>query len=490
MTSLPLQALAQASVERILNTFPEGILIALFAWVLLRILRKQNSGTRFAVWFLAFLTISALPLLGVFGEGPSRMLAGVSAPISSIMSSVSSQPTLTMPGRWALFAFIAWILGASVALSRLASGLWRLQKLRQSCTAISADKLHPAVRSTVASICVSGSVTIATSDSLRVPAAIGFFNRTIILPAWALCELPPEDLNVVLLHESAHLRRWDDWTNLIQKIVRAVFFFHPAVWWIESRLSVEREMACDDAVLAQTANPRGYATCLVSLLEKNLAHRLANPQWSMAQAAVHRAREASLRLAQILDTNRPVATRVWKPALAMVATFSLLCLAALPNAPQLVAFDRGTPDRGTGGPSHEYAAVVSRSAVQWLPKNSGVPDVPARPDTSTALRAASQKIRRQHAIARPPLSQAQATDARLNAAPPSDRVITVSASANEETDQETAPQFQTLLLVQTTVETRQYMTPDAAVWSVQVWRVTFVSAVRERLARVPVSKSI
>ena len=107
---------------------------------------------------------------------------------------------------------------------------------------------------------------------------------------------------------------------------------------LRSVLSVEREMACDDAVLAETANPHGYATCLVSLLEKSMAHRA---QWSMAQAAVDRAREASLRLAQILDKNRPAATRVWKPALGMVGVFSMVCLMALPHAPQFVAFDYG-----------------------------------------------------------------------------------------------------------------------------------------------------
>ena len=124
------------------------------------------------------------------------------------------------------------------------------------------------MRKTVEAIRESNGVTIATSEDMRVPAAIGFWKRTIVLPAWALRELPANDLNVVLLHELAHLRRWDAWTNLIQKIVRSIFFFHPAVWWIENRLSVEREMACDDAVLEQTANPHGYATCLVSLLEK------------------------------------------------------------------------------------------------------------------------------------------------------------------------------------------------------------------------------
>ena len=73
---------------------------------------------------------------------------------------------------------------------------------------------------------------------------------------------------MILLHENAHLRRWDQWTNLAQKIVTALFFFHPAVWWIENRLTLEREMACDDIVLAQTASPRDYASFLISFAEK------------------------------------------------------------------------------------------------------------------------------------------------------------------------------------------------------------------------------
>jgi beta-lactamase regulating signal transducer with metallopeptidase domain len=496
MSGLVLSTFAQLSVERILNSVPEGILIAFFAWALLRVLRKQNSGTRFAVWFLVLLTVVALPMLGGFGEARSQALAGTTiAAISTPMSGARSSGLrlgLTIPGSWALFVFIAWTLGASIALSRLAAGLWRLRKLRQSCMPVAIADLNPAVRKTAEAIGASSGASsrlmIAASEHVRVPAALGFFNRTIVLPAWTLRELPPQDLNVIMLHEAAHLRRWDDWTNLIQKIVRALFFFHPAVWWIESRLSVEREMACDDAVLAETANPRGYATCLVSLLEKNLAYRLANrpldKRWSMAQAAVHRAREASLRLAQILDTDRPVATRVWKPALCMVATFSVLCLAALPNAPQFVAFDRGA---SASHPSHEYVAAVSPSASQLLPhNNNGTSDASTQPDTSTVPRAAAQKIHRSHAAVRPPLSQAQTIDARLNAEPPSDRVVTVSASSGEET----APQFQTLVFIQTTVQTTRYLTPDATVWSVQVWRVTFVNAVRERPAGVAVSKSI
>ena len=491
MNWLSLQIVAQVSVERILNALPEGILIALFAWALLRVVRRQNSGTRFAVWFVALLMVAALPLLAAFGEGRSV------TPLTTVWR--SPRPAITIPARWALFAFLAWALGAGMALVRLATGFWQLRGLSRSLTPIVAADLHPAVQKTLDAISMpgspaSGSITIATSERVRVPAAIGFWRRTIVLPAWALRELAPEDLNVILLHEFAHLRRRDDWTNLVQKIVRALFFFHPAVWWIDNRLAVEREMACDDAVLTQTANPHGYATCLVSLLEKSLAHRfsdqrLTDERWSMVQAAVHRAREASLRLAQILDTNRPVATRVWKPALGMIGAFSLVCLALVPHAPQFVAFDRG---RTTTNYSPVHSAVINRpsfpspSAVGSSIQTSAVIPAALRADESSSPRttdkATPARVIPAHAVAERQSAAAGVVGARWNVAPPDRRVVAISAGA----DHEVATQFQTLVFIEAT----QYVTSNSSVWRVQVWRVMLVSTVRERLAKVPVANSI
>ena len=475
------QTLAQISVERILNALPLGLLVAVFAWALLRILRKQNSGTRFAVWFLALLTVAALPVLGGFGEGKSILAAGMSQGTWGSM-----RPAIHIPAQWALFVFLAWALGAGIAMARLAVGLWRLRQLRRSCTPIVTADLDLAVRSTVEAIGASksgtGPVTIATSESVRVPAAIGFWKRTIVLPAWTLRELPAADLNAILLHEYAHLRRGDDWTNLIQKILRALFFFHPAVWWIESRLSVEREMACDDAVLAQTADPRGYAACLVSLLEKSLAHRLAQrpleKKWSMVQAAVNRAREASLRLAQILDSNRPPATRVWKPALAIVGTFSMVCLMALPHAPQFVAFDRGKP-----AASSVYMATVTRPSLQLaslseLQSHAAVVPASWRMGKTSSVNGASVKIPAAKLIR----VRNREVRTRLNTAPPLGRMMAITANANDEI----IPDFRTLLVFEAT----QYGNAGSAVWQVQMWRVTLFNGFRQRLARVPVASSI
>ncbi|MFZ1918141.1 MAG: M56 family metallopeptidase, partial [Terriglobales bacterium] len=271
-----LQAFAQKTIEHGINSLPEGLLIVLFAWVLLRILPRQNSRTRFAVWFGVLLAVAGLPVFGGL----------VHRPTTALFSHVAT--AISLPAPWATVFFIAWTLAVFVMMARLAVGLWRLHELRQSCNTVDPADLDSSVRDLFAELnssesFVSRPVTLATSGRIRVPAAIGLWSPMIVLPPWALCELPPSDLGIILRHEFAHLRHWDDWTNLVQKFVRALLFFHPAVWWIENRLSVEREMACDDVVVAQTANPGGYANCLVSLLERSLAGR----GWTMAQAIVH-----------------------------------------------------------------------------------------------------------------------------------------------------------------------------------------------------------
>lgn len=461
------QASAQALVERLFNALPEGILITFFVWALLRVLRRQNSGTRFAVWFLALLTVAVLPVMDGLVGGRSLLAAGV----PRALSPATLRSAIIIPGSWALVFFLVWAVGAGVAMLRLAIGFWRLRQLRRSCTPVVLADLDPAVRKTVAGILETNSVIIATSDCVRVPAAIGFWKGMIVLPAWALRELPTEDLNVILLHEFAHLRRGDGWTNLIQKIVRALFFFHPAVWWIETRLSVEREMACDDAVLAETANPRGYATCLVSLLEKSMKHRLGNPGWSMAQAAVHRAHEAALRLARILDKNRPVATRVWKPAVGMVGAFSLVCLVALSQAPRFIAFDRATVSQ----PALQSSLLLS--APQVMP-------VALRASASLPVEAPAKVVRAR--AARRELVSVPLVAQQLPEGSPREHLVAVS----ETQDQEIAPQFQTLVFVHAT----QYVTSDSSLWRVQVWRVTLfaptMSPEQKRWLSVPIAHSI
>ncbi len=328
MSPLNFHFVAQISVERLLNGVAEGMVIALFAWLLLRVIGRRNSGTRFAVWFCALLAIAVAP----FVESSGRPVLHPAAAV-------------TMPRAWSSYLFAAWAGIALVGLARVVAGLWHLRSIRKSCTPVVVTRfphanlpaaevlaLDPAVVQSIEES--ERRIQLCVTDELRVPTAIGLLRPTVVIPSWALRELSQAELNAVVLHEVAHLRRWDDWTNLMQKVLRALFFFHPAVWWVENRLSLEREMACDDMVLSQTANPRAYAKCLVSLAEKNLLRRGI----ALAQAAVGRMHHTSLRILQILDARRSNSAVIWKPAPWVIASFSVACLATAAHAPRLVAF--------------------------------------------------------------------------------------------------------------------------------------------------------
>ncbi len=324
--AMDLNAIAQTSAVQIVDCLVEGTLIAIFAGLVLKVTRRQNSDTRFAVWFSALMAIAILPFFGA-----SWLSHG-----ASISAEIAGRPAIILPGSWALYALGAWAAIAAWSLLGVGRGLLHLHILRKSCLPVDPVGLDPRLQQTFERNQPTRSVALCTSNLVHVPTAIGFMKPVIIVPGWVMRELSPDELNQIVLHELAHLHRWDDWTNLAQKVVKALFFFHPAVWWIEKRVSLEREMACDDAVITETASPRAYAECLAHLAEKMLLQRSV----ALAQAALGRIRQTSLRVAQILDVNRSRdAARAWKPAVSLVAGFAVACVLCISKAPRLIAFD-------------------------------------------------------------------------------------------------------------------------------------------------------
>lgn len=377
-----LHLLAQISASQLLNSIAQGTAIAFFAWAVLRLVPRQSAVTRFAVWFSALVAIAVLPVVGLLSSA-----GGVAR--------VRAASALTLPSSWAIYLFMVWGAIAAAALLKLVVGLARLVMLRRACEVMQPESLDPVLQQTLREFGTARSATVCKSDSLNVPAAIGFFKPTVVFPSWAMEELSAQELNSILLHELAHLARWDDWTNLAQKFLRSVFFFHPAVWWIESKLSLEREMACDDIVLARTSNPRAYAECLVSLTEKGLLHR----GLALVQAAIGRVRQTTLRVTEILDKKRSRTTRVYKPVLSLLGGFSVMCLAVSPHAPTLVSF--ASPAPGTTLSAAANPTAVLPRDFKDLDRNREMQAIHAAMVTSTAYHAANHS-RRHKAATQPP----------------------------------------------------------------------------------------
>jgi GWxTD domain-containing protein len=102
----------------------------------------------------------------------------------------------------------------------------------------------------------------------EAPVLIGYLRPAILMPMGLLAGLPPEQVESILLHELAHIRRHDYLVNLLQTIMEGLLFYHPAVWWISSVVRLEREHCCDDLVVATQGDAFGYASALAALEER------------------------------------------------------------------------------------------------------------------------------------------------------------------------------------------------------------------------------
>lgn len=346
------QGLAQVLTERMLNGILESAVLAVVACLLLKAIGRRSSGTRFAVWFVVLLSTVALPFIEV-QRHPSSVAAH------------PADAAILIPSSWALYLFCIWGVISAGFLGRVALGLMQIRGLRRECTPLDLASLEPGLMGAVST--GARPIELYVTDSLRVPMATGFLRPMIVIPSWALRELSPENLKVVLLHEAAHLRRWDDWTNLAQKILRALFFFHPVVWWVESKLALEREMACDDIVVAATSSPRAYAACLIAVAEKNLGRR----GLALAQAAVHRMRHTSMRIRGILDGRRPSAVRIWKPAVGLMLALALVCIGSMREMPRLVGFH--SPVSGPATIASATVPVPSRGTLHLTRASLALP---------------------------------------------------------------------------------------------------------------------
>ena len=350
LNSIDMNALSRLVAGGLLNSLFAGLGIAALAWILSRVAGRTSSRTRFAVWFVALIGVALLPWVGSVGNS------------SSSASSAPSSSAITLPESIGYWFFITWAAGAALGLAHIAHGLFRLRRLRASCTPVDFEKLDPALRASFDEMQPHRRVTLCVSEAVRVPAAIGYFRPMVVFPAWTLSEIPSAELNAILLHELAHLRRYDDWTNLAQKLVKAVLFFHPAVWLIESRLTLEREMACDDAVLATKYSPRAYAESLVSLAEKSFLRRGIQ----LAQAAVGHVQQLKLRLVEILRRDRAADGQgsgpMTKAKIALISLAAILSVYGISREPQLVAFSSGAPQMARAS-----GAALSANDVKLQP---------------------------------------------------------------------------------------------------------------------------
>jgi beta-lactamase regulating signal transducer with metallopeptidase domain len=160
-----------------------------------------------------------------------------------------------------------WLGGVLLLSARLASGLLTTWRLAIADTRPVPESWRQALAHLVTRLRVSRPVRLAASALIHVPAVIGWWRPVILIPVSVLTGsgLTPLQLDALLAHELAHVRRHDYLVNLLQSAIETLLFYHPAVWWVSARVREEREHCCDDLAVAACGDARCYATALLAM---------------------------------------------------------------------------------------------------------------------------------------------------------------------------------------------------------------------------------
>lgn len=374
-------------MDAVLNWLWQGGVVAATLCVMLFALRRARANVRYTVCWAAVLLIVALPALALI---PSN------TPTAEGFLPLQPGAIVSLPDAWwtsTMVILAAWMAWVTTQLVRFVSSSVAIRRARARSRAFPShlELLLPHWRRVrferrPAMVVLSNSVTSA--------AVLGWGAPVIAVAPSLVRALDPKDLDRVLIHEWAHIQRHDDIVNILQVVVRMVAGWHPALWWIDRRLHVEREIACDELTVAITGSPKSYAECLIKLSTLK-----GTPRAIRVAPAIFTPSGLRTRVVKLVSPHRAIPA-VWSRTLATaivlalsltsVAVAGLTLVEATAFAQPLVvaraltpfslALDRAVPARPpvSSGSRTERPArrTVSRSSSPQSPKTEQRPPAP------------------------------------------------------------------------------------------------------------------
>lgn len=271
----------------------QGALIALVTRALLALLAGRSAATRYtvAVAGLSLMPIVVVGTMSLAGgrtvttaDGRTDEAADISAaslsdspPLlppaavsSAVVPSAASPVRLPASLRDRIASLLpaivlGWSVGVLLLALRLIGGFVTLRRLVRQGVGPAPAYVEQMLAGLANRLRVRRGVAVLSSTIARVPAVVGWLKPVILIPASALSGLTPAQVEMILAHELAHVRRHDYLVNLLQSVVETLLFYHPGVWWIGARVREEREHCCDDLAVQVTGNRIVYAEALLSL---------------------------------------------------------------------------------------------------------------------------------------------------------------------------------------------------------------------------------
>jgi beta-lactamase regulating signal transducer with metallopeptidase domain len=247
---------------------------------------------------------------------------------------------------------LAWALGALIGLGGLGRSLWRVRGLKGRSSPLDGTLATELPWLTTTA---GREIYLRLSYETETPIAVGFRRPVILLPTDMAAADGLTSIEPLIMHEYAHLARYDDWSNLAQRATERLFWFNPLVWILGRRIALEREVAADEAVVARTHDAKRYATTLW-----RMAQEMRMPEHVVvAPGAMLTRKQISVRIERLLDEH-PVGHRYVGAAafaIAIVAASGVAGLAA--SAPPIVIAQAEAP----ADTPHVVAPVVAPRVV-------------------------------------------------------------------------------------------------------------------------------
>ena len=331
------------------NALWQGAALVVIVTLALRSGLRRNATTACVVWSVAFLVVAVLPVLDLALARPATAPPPAPARSDSIVALVTSDVTRTADATtarvashvrsdtvalplalepqdnrpnaaravaeragtlavqlgglatgfshaWGPLLVAAWSLVAGTLLLRLALAYAAVARVKRTATPLD----DPTIAARLRAAGHRRRATVASSDQVEIPCAIGFRRPMILIPAGLAASLDADDFARVVLHESAHLQRYDDCVNALEQIVCALQFFQPALYLARRRIGFEREVACDDRVLEDSGEPLRYAECLARIVQRHVRGRQA----AVVPGFVLRRTQVVARVRRIVDRSR------------------------------------------------------------------------------------------------------------------------------------------------------------------------------------------
>ncbi len=371
------EATVNSTVERLgwvlLHSLWQFAAIAMLSTLVVRCLRRSSASSRYgflvfalatcvlcpiATWYMQHVEavdiaskssheppleraseLSQVPIvdigeaLGIASE-PQEPAAAVEHP------TIIAEPTVPSPlliqvraalRPWLAWIVVTWSLGVMVCAMRPLLSWVAIRKLRrEGATPVSRELLDVLCRVSK-QIGVTRTVQLLQSTVVQVPVVLGYLRPMILLPVCLLSNLPISQLEAIIAHELAHIRRHDFVVNLLQTIIETLFFYHPAAWWLSHRIRIEREHCCDDLVVQLVGNRVEYGRALVAI------EQLRGASGVLALGAADGSMLSRIRRIVAQRENSRVVSQ-WSPLnvlatiLVFVAMTGLLCWRGLAQA--------------------------------------------------------------------------------------------------------------------------------------------------------------